>query len=46
MDVFTQHVTVGKIREKLAADGAFRDEIADQILRSMLLDYATTVIAR
>lgn len=46
MDVFTQHVTVGKIREKLAENGRFRDEIADEALRSMLMDYATTANGR
>jgi chromate reductase len=44
MEVFAEKVTVGQIREKLAPEGGFRDEMADESLRKMLFEYIKSVI--
>ncbi|HEX2899911.1 MAG TPA: hypothetical protein VHS96_09355, partial [Bacteroidia bacterium] len=46
VEVFPQKVTVGKIREKLAPEGSFRDETADEALRNMLNAYLNAVEMR
>lgn len=46
VEVFPQKVTVGKIREKLAPEGSFKDETADEALRNMLNAYLNAVEMR